>query len=253
MTGWTAILAPMAEEIRTLRRTLGNGDDGPQSLRRSLEDRLPWVGFGRMARARVLLAVTGDGAANARRGIDAVLDAAAPERIVIVGVGGALSPSLDLEEVVVAREVRGPDGGSLAVDEATLAHAVETTEARSAVAVTRRTLALSSRAKEDLYAEHGRPDAAVVDMESWHYARAATEARVPWIVLRAVSDEASEDLPEFLNDCLDEGGSVDRGKVARHALFHPSVMPRLLTMKRRVEACSQRLAEHATKLLEAGR
>lgn len=251
MTGWIAILAPLPEEIQALRWLLRHGPED-RSLERSLKG-LPWVRTGRVGGRPILLAVTGDGPAKAQDGIDAVLAATALERLLVVGVGGALSPSLEVEDVVVVREARGPEGGSVTADEASVALAVEAASIRPAVAVTRRALALSSREKEDLYAEHGRPDTAVVDLESWFYARAAGEAGIPWTLLRAVSDEASEDLPAFLNDCLDDGGSVDRGKVARHALFHPTVTPRLLAMKRRVEACSRKLAQHAEKLLEAGR
>lgn len=251
MSGWTAILAPLPEEIRALRRILAAGEDD-RDLRRALED-LPWVATGRVAGVRALLAVTGDGAANARSGVEAVLEAASPERLLVVGVGGGLSPVLEVEDVVVVREARSPEGGVLLADEDAVERTVDKIGVESAVAVTCRRLVLSAQAKKDLYAEQGEPDRAVVDLESWFYARAAAQANVPWTVLRAVSDDASEDLPAFLDDCLDEGGGVDRSKVARHALFHPTVTPRLLDMKRRVEACSKRLAEHVEELLEAGR
>lgn len=253
MTGRTeriAVVAPMPEELQALRKQL-EPDDEDRSVRRALR-KLPWAGAGRLAGKSVVLAVTGDGEARSRGGIEAVLETVAPKRLLALGVGGGLSPSLEVEDVVLAGEVRGPDGGALRADPETVSQLVGSTGLREALVVTRRHLALRAEDKLDLYEEHGRPDAAVVDLESWHYVQVAEEAGVPWTILRAVSDEASEDLPGFLNDCLDDGGSVDRGKVMRHAVFHPSVMPRLLEMKSRVEACSRRLAEAARSVLEVG-
>lgn len=245
-----AVVAPMPEELQALR-TRWEPDDEDRRLRRALR-KLPWTGAGRLAGQPVLLAVTGDGETRSRGGIETVLEAVAPKRLLALGVGGGLSPSLGVEDMVLAGEVRGPDGGALRADPETVSQLVGSTGLREAVVVTRRRLALRAEDKHRLYEEHGRPDVAVVDLESWHYARAATDAGVPWTILRAVSDEASEDLPDFLNDCLDDGGSVDRGKVMRHALFHPTVMPRLLEMKSRVEACSRRLAEAVLRILEMG-
>ena len=86
-------------------------------------------------------------------------------------------------------------------------------------------------------------DASVLDLESAYFVAAAEEAGVPWIVIRAVLDTASETLPDFLHDCSGPGGEIQRPSVLRHAARHPRVIPDLLRMKSRIDLCGRALAE----------
>jgi adenosylhomocysteine nucleosidase len=100
-----------------------------------------------------------------------------------------------------------------------------------------------------LAARLGGNTLAAADMESAAWARAAAEAGVPYVVVRAISDGFDEDLPAFLTECLDESGAIDRTAVARRLVTHPSALFTLLKMRRRVHASAGQLASFMEKFL----
>jgi hypothetical protein len=89
-----------------------------------------------------------------------------------------------------------------------------------------------------------------VDLESATYARIAGSRGLDWLVARAVSDTAEEKLPLDFNRYRDARGAVRRGRVALYALRHPSVIPRLLGLGRRVADCAGRLADLTESTLD---
>ena len=88
-------------------------------------------------------------------------------------------------------------------------------------------------------------------MESASWARACASAGVPYVILRAISDTADEDLPGYLAACMDAEGSIRRSAVARGAVFHPGAIPALLRMRRRVAECGRALGEAVAGLVIA--
>ena len=82
--------------------------------------------------------------------------------------------------------------------------------------------------------------AIAVDMESAAIARAAASRNVPFLLVRAVSDGADDDLPMDFNLWLTPRGRL-RGLA--QVLMHPSIIRSLLRMKRRVEMGSHALGQ----------
>ena len=91
----------------------------------------------------------------------------------------------------------------------------------------------------------------MVDLESVSYVAAASEAGIPWLVLRAVSDTAAEALPALLNRCRDEGGAVRRAKVALELMGDPRALPFLLSLRQRIRHCAETLADAIEALLRS--
>ena len=85
----------------------------------------------------------------------------------------------------------------------------------------------------------------MVDLESAAYVAAAGARAIPWVVLRAVSDRADENLPALLNRSLDSGGAVNRGRVLRGLFGDPGALPQLLALRKRVGQCAEVLARAA--------
>ena len=83
---------------------------------------------------------------------------------------------------------------------------------------------------------------AAVDMESAAWARAAAAHGIPYVVIRAVSDDAHEELPGYLSRCMNRDGGIRRWAVALHTLAKPETIPTLRLMQRRVRDCTERLA-----------
>jgi len=228
----TAIVAAMPEELAALR--LRTTDAEP--IRKNSGAAFEFV-TARLAGLPVVLAVTGDGDRNAREGIAALLATVPVERLIAIGVAGALSPDLDAGALVVSERVsRAGAADSLHADTSLVDRAVRRAGARPAVVVTTTRIIDTVPDKQRLLglADAGRM-AAVVDLESAAYAGAAGEAGIPWIVLRAVSDTAHEALPGLLNRCRDDGGAVRRARVALALLRDPGALPVLLSLRQRVQ------------------
>jgi hypothetical protein len=74
---------------------------------------------------------------------------------------------------------------------------------------------------------------------------------VPVTVLRAVSDGAEEDLPEFLARSRKPDGDLDRRLAVLLAMIHAGSIPTLLALRRRVRRCSESLAGVLPDMLSA--
>jgi adenosylhomocysteine nucleosidase len=259
----------MAEEVAVLRSRL------TEARPRRLGDRE--LVEGRLEDTPVVLLVTGDGARNARQGLSSLLAASEGDRtiarLIVVGIAGALSPHLRPAELVVAERVvhaglglgaSGAGGGGgrpgLWSDGAWVARVARRAGAEPAVVVTAGRIADSVAEKQrlrELASEAGATAAgaaaaAVVDLESAIHAELAAEAGIPWLVLRAVSDTASEALPELLNRARDDGGAVRRGQVLRGLLGNPRALPRLLALRGRLGQCAERLGQAISREVLAG-
>jgi len=272
--GLTAVVAALPDEVRPL---LSRIEEGPISdriaeelLRRGPEDsgrlrrtldaaRFRAWGAGRFGEIPVVVAATGDGPELAERGVEALLEAARPERLVVVGVAGALESSLSVGDVVRATEVwsgtsrvaTDPELAGGARSGAYLSGAqgeASPGPGRPGAVVTAGEIVSTPGAREELWrrvqAAGSDAETAVVDLETAVYVRAALEHGVAWSVFRAVSDPADESLPGYLEACRDEQGSVRSEAVALRALSHPGSIPTLIRLRSRVGRSADRLADH---------
>lgn len=190
----------------------------------------------RLGGRAVALMVTGDGERKAREGFAVLMATLSVDRLIAIGVAGGLSPELPRGALVVAERVVGEDGPVLLADAALVDEAVRATGARRAVVLSAHRIADSAPEKQRLLrAAAGTPTTpAVVDLESAAYASAAARMEIPWLVLRAVTDTADEELPPLLNRCRDAGGAVRRGSVVRELFGDPGALPLLLALRRNV-------------------
>ncbi len=190
----------------------------------------------------VVLTVAGDGPHRGGRGAAALCDVYRPKALVGAGIAGALTPELRPGEVLVARRVVDQAGPAPAPDERLLARGLSILGVHEATFVTTREPAVSRGAKAALAALAGDAGIACVDMESAAWAREAADRRIPYAIVRAISDCAEEELPGYLSQCMDTDGSIRRSRVALRALFHPASIGTLLVMRRRVRECGAHLA-----------
>jgi adenosylhomocysteine nucleosidase len=238
------ILAALQGELAVLRRMT-------VVARRLTIDRCP-ASLGRLEGVPVILASTGDGAGRASRGATAILDRLPASRVIVVGLSGGLTPSLEAGRLLVGRDVI--EGGVAAPppDAAWIDRAILRTGATPATLVSSRqilcTAGAKTKAREDL--ESGA--IAAVDLESAAFARAAAARGIPYLALRAISDTAEESLPLDFNRLRGADGSVDRLRVAIRALLRPALIPRLWRLRGRAALCSENLARAVRALLAGG-
>ncbi len=195
----------------------------------------------RLSGGRAVVVATGDGPRRAARGAAEAIERHRPKTIYGAGVGGALTPGLAVGAIVASARLLDGQGEAPPPSRKLLEAVLAATGARAGTLLTLDRPAVSAAEKTRLAASTGAP--AVCDMESAAWARAAAAAGVPYVVLRAVSDTADEDLPRYLARCMNAGGGISRAAVALQAVLHPATIPDLLRMRRRVAACAQRLGD----------
>lgn len=205
----------------------------------------------RIGRVDVVVAVSGDGPRNAERAAAALCDAYRPSALIGVGIAGALSPELRTRVLLAARRVWDSSGDAPMPDARLLGRAVSVGNACAGTLVTVGKPVVASFEKAALAAAAGEGPCAV-DMESAGWARAAAARGIPYLVVRAISDEAAENLPDFLAECVGTDGGIRRRAVAARALKRPDSWATLLRMRRRTVECSRSLSRFLERLLQEG-
>ena len=196
----------------------------------------------------VVIAATGVGARKAARAATLLCAGYRPELIVGAGVAGALSPDLGVGDIFIARRVLDREGAAPAPDEALVARATALpgTRCGALVSVDR---PLVTAAEKAGWATTVGESPAAVDMESAAWARAAAAPGIPYVVIRAISDGAHEELPGYLSKCMSKDGGIRRWAVALHAIAKPETIPALRQLKRRVRDSTDRLASFVEHFL----
>lgn len=237
-----AVVAAMEEEIHSLRQRLSDVERVALSAGSAVR--------GRLGSEEVLLMATGEGALAAEKGLTALLSDRNIEALLVVGVAGAISPDLAVGDLVVVDSVRDERGEISLPDPSLLqrALALETVVRGGVVSVDR--IVVEASAKQALWQSVGGGPFQVVDLESATYARLAAGKGIPYVVLRAVSDAASESLPLDFNEFRRPDGSINRGKVARHLIFHPQLVGPLKSLRTRLRECSVSMADGVEGILK---
>lgn len=173
-----------------------------------------------VVRPGVELHVTGMGADHAAD-VGERLCARPLRALVATGFCGALRPGISTGTVIAADVVVHENTGAAFDADPTLLAAAD---GRRGILVSASELA---RTPADRAALHGL----AVDMESASLARAAHEAGIPFLALRAVSDRFRDRVPD-LAPLLDHLGRPDRGRLLAHLVRHPRDLPRLARLGR---------------------
>jgi adenosylhomocysteine nucleosidase len=149
--------------------------------------------------------------------------------VVSGGVCGALAPDLSAGDLILPESVLGPTGERLNVTPTPYRRATELAgSARGGTLVTSREVVATAEAKAALFASTG---AVAVDMESALILAHAAGAGCPTLVVRAVSDTASESLPPELIDLVTPAGKLRTLRALALALTRPRVLPRALALR----------------------
>jgi len=151
-------------------------------------------------------------------------------RLISFGIAGGLAPGLAPGALLLPKAVCIESGDTIPVDEKwRAAVAARLGPAEPGLLLGEAAIVASAAAKRALFRSTG---AVAADLESGAVARAASRAKIPFLVLRAVADPADRDLPEAALVGLDERGGVALGAVLRSILRRPGQIPALLRVSR---------------------
>ncbi len=143
------------------------------------------------------------------------------------GLAGALSPDLSPGALVVGTAIESR--GRTFLCDAAWSDALERAcKADASGFVCGSEVALeSTEAKELLFVRTG---ALIVDMESQAVAEVASEAKIPFTVLRAVADDAMMSLPQAARVPLRLDGTPDMQKILQSLALHPWELAALIRL-----------------------
>ena len=158
---------------------------------------------------------------------DLLLAEVRPRAIVSLGFAGGVAPDVYGGDLVVPRTIRGLDysgaiDGAIAPDPYLFDSALEALEDEFIAVHTDEVVTvpqtLFTLEQKEQFASSPRTKA--VDMECYWVGKLALEARIPFLAVRAISDETEDALPNF-SHFLDDMGEVRPLAAARYYATHP--------------------------------
>ncbi|HWE23779.1 MAG TPA: hypothetical protein VG496_07535 [Myxococcales bacterium] len=227
-TGPVLVLVALERELRSVARALA----APQRS---------GLVRGRVGDASVIARAAGIGEA-ARR----FVAEDEPRVVLSCGFAGALDASLAPGDLVIATEVRDAAGDAVAAAGSLrrrAAGALENVRCAQGPIVCTATVAATVEEKRALAASGG----IAVDMESYAIARAAADAGVPWLALRAIVDSLESPLPAFTR----EANPDSLWPALKHGLSSPRAALGLLHLARNARRAGAMLEEALRRIVPA--
>lgn len=205
-------------------------------LRKYVGGRFTFRG-GRLRDIRVAFVQCGMGPAAARAATQALLDGHAPAWVVSAGFSGALVDHLKVGDIVIGNELVDEQGHRLAID----VHMPQDAAAGRFVG----RLLMTDRIVRTVAEKrtlHERHSALAVDMESLAVAQVCREAHRRCMVVRAVSDDLSADLPAEILSMVGETGAVRLGAAVGALWKRPGSFKELWRLRELGTTAADRLA-----------
>jgi adenosylhomocysteine nucleosidase len=188
----------------------------------------------------VLVVETGVGTVRALRALDWLLNrptlgAYEPSLLLCAGFAGALQASVDVGDVILARDVVDEQGNVWFSS----ADCPVLPQVKVGRLLTTSCFIGAPAQKLALGERYG---ALAVDMESAALAGRCHERGVPWACMRAVSDDVEVALSVEIAELV-ESGRVPLGRALRTLARKPSLLPQLLRLARQTRLAARRLAD----------
>jgi nucleoside phosphorylase len=166
------------------------------------------------------------------------------EGMISIGLGGALDPTLQVGDMVIGSEVLRPRGRWDCDPAWTARLAQRLPTARVAAVYGSNEMVVHTLDKAKLRLKHA---AAVVDMESHVAAKLAAARKLPFAVLRVVSDTAGLSLPSAVLAGIRADGGMNPLGVLGALAEEPSQLPALMRVGRE-SATAFRVLRAAVKM-----
>jgi adenosylhomocysteine nucleosidase len=227
MSGRLAFVCAMPMEMAPLRRPLHlrTTDTGPPRLYQGVLDGRP-----------VAAVTTGMGPELARRGMDRLLSAVDVERVVVVGITGAVENETPIGTLIQPEKV--VDGATgVAYRPHTLGHGEHAgTMWTTAELITDLDRVAALRAD----------GVVALDMETAAIGAACDPRGIPWSVVRVISDRASDgSIDQEMFAMSNQDGTLKPMAALAYMVRHPRRLPELARMGRQVRGATKRAASLA--------
>ncbi len=181
------------------------------------------------------------------KGLRDVLSAYSHNRVVGVitaGLAGALSPELDTGDIVI---------DSTSTNASALAQFMDNMSGRRRVFVgpihTSRHVVSTPEDKKKLYTES---QALAVDMENSYTRDFALRRKIPWLGIRAISDNAFESIPAEVMRFIDTAGNVKPWELTMGLARHPGLIPAVVRLGKHTQTATRQLSDTLAAVIRSG-
>ncbi len=172
------------------------------------------------------------------------------EKLVSFGLAGGLDPALRAGTLLVPHSVLDGNGEAFAANESWRAQLLGTLGAERTVAegliLSGASLLTTTEEKQAAFQQSG---AQAADMESAEIAAAADAAGLPFLVLRAVADDAATTLPPAA-EAMDQQGRLVIGQLIGSLARRPWQVPALVKLGAKTRSALSSLEDALPKLIE---
>ncbi|MFZ6003310.1 MAG: hypothetical protein ACOYXM_05185 [Actinomycetota bacterium] len=218
-----AFVCAMPMELRPLVKRLG--------LRKQAIAGMP-ARVGSLDGQDVVAIVTGMGTDLATRGTERLLEATDPQRVVVVGITGAVENETPIGTLVLPEVVVNSETGS--EHRPSQIGGGEHTGTMWTTNVITPPVALPALRARGVVA---------LDMETAAIAACCEARGVPWSVFRAISDRASDGtIDDEIFGLSHQDGTPNAGAIARYVLRHPNRIPRMAILAKGAKLATERAA-----------
>lgn len=183
------------------------------------------------AAAQHVAVQAGVGCTRAAEGARLLIRRFSPQALVSFGFAGGLTPGLARGTLIIGTEVVCENASPTwaadrdLVQQFQAAADAEALPVQQGRLVTSRHMVADPASKADL---RGKSGACAVDMETIGIVKAAREAGLPWVAVRAIVDSATDTLPPALLTTLREDGHVATGRLIQLICRSPQLLCHLL-------------------------
>jgi adenosylhomocysteine nucleosidase len=227
MSRWIAFVCAMPMELTPLKKklSLGKSRHGTLDAHTGSLDGRPVVAI-----------VTGMGTRLATDGIERLLAALEVERVVVVGITGAIEPEAEIGGLVLPEAVVDGETGTEFRPEPLAA------DPPSGKMWTSDVLTTDADGVAGLRAD----GVVAMDMETAAIARVCERQAIPWSVFRAFSDRASDGIiSDEVFQLSNQDGTPNAKAVAAYLVKHPGQVPAMARMAKDAKLATERAADAA--------
>jgi adenosylhomocysteine nucleosidase len=158
------------------------------------------------------------------------------------GAAGGLLPTFSPGTLIIPEAILAADGSVYHVD--LTWHERLCSQLKGHVEFDKRSLAESAAvlSRAEKRALYHRTGAMAMDMESASIALVAREAGIPFMAIRAITDDAEMDIPSIAQSSTDEFGRVRLSRLISGILRHPGELLALVRLARNFRVAMATLA-----------
>jgi len=227
MSGTIAFVCAMPMELTPLRRKL--------SLEKTRVGSLD-AHTGSLAGIPVVAIVTGMGTQLATKGVEQLLDAMPVERVVVVGITGAIHDETPIGALILPEAVIDSASGARHVPDPLGAGSPHGTMWTTDEITT----------DPDVLAGLRADGVVSLDMETAAIAEVCQRRNIPWSVFRVISDRATDgSIDDEVFALSNQDGTPNPKAVAAYILKHPGRVPTMARMAKEAKQATERAADAA--------